>query len=168
MIKLEKFTRYCLIGLTSLALLMMIFIFSTESGNVNPFVVIITMIPLYFILRFINGLLRKSSKRQLRNIVIGSVLAVTILAILNVIFFRVQLFGDVQTCIDMARKISQNNFEWSNWILQYKNLVPLTILYSWMMKIGQFLHTGFYPIFFAYNISLLIVMLSLNLRVTIV
>ena len=163
MIKLEKFTRYCLIGLTSLALLMMIFIFSTESGNVNPFVVIITMIPLYFILRFINGLLRKSSKRQLRNIVIGSVLAVTILAILNVIFFRVQLFGDVQICIDMARKISQNNFEWSNWILQYKNLVPLTILYSWMMKIGQFLHTGFYPIFFAYNISLLIGSLVLTL-----
>lgn len=63
----------------------------------------------------------------------------------------------------MAKKLAQNNFEWSNWILQYKNLVPLTVLYSWMMKIGQLLHTGFYPIFFTYNISLLIGSLTLTL-----
>jgi hypothetical protein len=56
----------------------------------------------------------------------------------------------------MAKELNQNNFQWSSWILQYKNLVPLTVLYSWMMKIGEYLHTGFYPIFFTYNISLLI------------
>ncbi|WP_223804609.1 permease [Lactococcus protaetiae] len=156
MFKFERVTRYVLLGFVLLSLLMMVFVVNTDTGFVNPIYVILTMFVLYLVFRAIDRGLQKLSVSQLRGIIALSVIGVAVSALLNVILIRVQLFGDVQICITMARQLVQGNFNWSEWILQYKNLVPLTILYSVFMRVGQFLHIGFNPIFLAYNIALLL------------
>lgn len=160
----NKIIRIGLLVCLAMASFGMLFVSMTETGFIEPISVLFLTTFLYFAFRFLYQKLSALTKRQLKIISILFLILSACLATAIIATVRIQVFGDIWHSQIMAGKLVDSNFEWDQWILQYPQLVPLTALYSWFMRLGAWLGIGFYPIFFTYNILLLVGILILIVR----